>query len=105
MTIDVLERLRACRVTDVQTTYDEETKSTFVEATVAFRCWSGDPNGAAGIMLGDAAQEIIRLRLERDRARLEVCNLTGGWVTRYGREPQRLAAERGWDYLFKEDGK
>ena len=117
MTIDVLERLRACRVTDVQKTYDEETKSTFVEATVAFRCWSGDPNGAAGIMLGDAAQEIIRLRLERDEARRqrdearrEVCGRTVGHeLLRGGFEFDHNYAiaeskRRGWD-CFKEDGK
>lgn len=101
MTIDVLERLRACRVTDVQKTYDEETKSTFVEATVAFRCWSGDPNGAAGAMLGDAAQEIIRLRLERDEARRMYC----GRVSRdVPLDAFEIAKNHGWD-CFKEDGK
>jgi len=100
MTIDVMERLRACRVTDVQTTYDEKTRSTFVEATLAFRCWSGDPNGAAGAMLGDAAQEIIRLRLERDEARREVCNL----MYQKGFPTGDYAKGRGW-CCFKEVGK
>jgi hypothetical protein len=102
MTIDVLERLRACRVTDVQTTYDEKTRSTFVEATLAFRCWSGDPNGAAGAMLGDAAQEIIRLRLERDRARQMYCNAMTDHCEEH--EARQIAKEQGWD-CYKEDGK
>lgn len=55
-------------------------------------------------MFSEAADEIERLREERDEARREVCKLTGGWITRYGQEPQRLAIERGWD-CFKEDGK
>lgn len=105
MTIDVMERLRACRVTDVQTTYDEKTRSTFVEATLAFRCWSGDPNGAAGIMLGDAAQEIIRLRLERDEARREVCRLVSSEIRPYySRTPEEWARHCGWN-CFTEDGK
>ena len=50
-------------------------------------------------------QEIATLTAERDEARREVCKLTGGWITRYGREPQRLAVERGWDCFPQEDGK
>ncbi len=67
--------------------------------------------GEARRAIGESLQSLIHLRqeqnalrAERDEARREVCKLTGGWITRYGREPQRLAIERGWD-CWKEGGK
>ena len=49
--------------------------------------------------------QLVDALRERDEARREVCKLTGGWITRYGREPQRLAVERGWDCFPQEGGK
>jgi hypothetical protein len=55
---------------------------------------------APSIMLA-AADEIERLRKERDEARRESC-VWAGWTT--GNTPRDTAALRGWD-CFKEDGK
>ena len=55
---------------------------------------------APSIML-EAADEIERLRVERDEARREVCE----WVEMDEATSARVEAElRGWD-CFKEDGK
>jgi len=54
-----------------------------------------------------AADEIERLRAERDEARCEVCQMKGTvWWNRYFPhfDPKGYAKNRGWD-CFKENGK
>jgi hypothetical protein len=46
----------------------------------------------------DAADEIERLRAERDEARQEVCRM----ATAHHGDPQAIACERGWS-CFKEN--
>jgi hypothetical protein len=57
---------------------------------------------APSIMLA-AADEIERLRKERDEARREVCNNEANHLPTMA-DPRREAQRRGWD-CFKEDGK
>ena len=52
---------------------------------------------APSIMLA-AADEIERLRAERDEARREVCRMT----TAHHGDPQAIACKRDWD-CFKEE--
>ena len=49
-------------------------------------------------LIGEAADEIERLRRERDEARREACR---GFDPCF---PEQIAKQRGWD-CFKEDGK
>ncbi len=53
------------------------------------------------LIADEAADEIERLRAERDEARREVCEMLERDA---GFSAQRQAASRGWD-CFKEDGK
>jgi hypothetical protein len=50
-------------------------------------------------LCGEAADEIERLRSERDEARRECCMT---WEAVMGREAQTAAADKGWD-CFKEN--
>ena len=52
-------------------------------------------------MLLDAADEIERLRKERDRARQMYCNAMTDHCEEH--EARQIAKEQGWD-CFKEDG-
>ena len=58
---------------------------------------------APSIML-DAADEIERLRKERDEARREVCQFRSTSYPHDMKEVYEIADSRGWD-CFKEDGK
>ena len=58
---------------------------------------------APSIMLA-AADEIERLRKERDEARREVCQFRSTSYPHDMKEVYEIADSRGWD-CFKEDGK
>jgi hypothetical protein len=65
--------------------------------------------GEARREIGDSLQTLIHfrqerdtLRAERDEARREVCVWQG---LDTGNTPRDTATVRGWEYLFKEDGK
>ena len=46
--------------------------------------------------------EIARLTAERDEARRLICNIVSTACSRWSED---VAKDRGWEYLFKEDGK
>lgn len=51
----------------------------------------------------DLAIDIIHtLRAERDEARRLICNIVSTACSRWSED---VAKDRGWEYLFKEDGK
>ncbi len=54
------------------------------------------------MMLTAAADIIERLRAERDEARRLICNIVSTACSRWSED---VAKDRGWEYLFKEDGK
>ena len=54
--------------------------------------------------LASAADEIERLRAERDEARREVCSMNETGLRMNESDKKREAKRRGWD-CFKEDGK
>ncbi len=54
------------------------------------------------LMNREAADEIERLRAERDEARRLICNIVSTACSRWSED---VAKDRGWEYLFKEDGK
>lgn len=55
-------------------------------------------NVVVSVLMTEAADEIERLRKERDEARMDICEL----IAYNGRTPEDMARERGWD-CFKED--
>jgi hypothetical protein len=60
--------------------------------------FTADPNKP----LREAHEEIDRLRAERDEARRLICNIVSTACSRWSED---VAKDRGWEYLFKEDGK
>jgi len=59
----------------------------------------------ASIDLGDLVAlqaEIARLTAERDEARRLICNIVSTASQQWSAD---VAEQRGWGYLFKEDGK
>lgn len=57
------------------------------------------PDSAVGDDLREAADEIERLRAERDEARWRLCKVVGDNRGVWGCE---IAKENGWDYLATE---
>ncbi len=63
----------------------------------------------APCLMDEAADEIVRLErvvldliAERDEARRLICNIVSTACSRWSED---VAKDRGWEYLFKKDGK
>ena len=56
----------------------------------------------APCLMDEAADTIERLTAERDHARRLICNIVSTACSKWSED---VAKDRGWEYLFKEDGK